>query len=129
MQDPVFRFVIRWLPVTSVSLMCRAFLVFILVSHTVRAEGDLTAVFAARGFDTSRIVLPDHSTAFPVERFKHAQFSTVGRLELVVKQGTNGLEVDPAGEYLYVVRGAVQRYSIRSVNEPIGRRGNSLHIP
>ena len=43
-----------------------------------------------------------------------------GRLEKVVEQGCNGLDVDPAGEFLYVVRQGVQRYRINSVDGVIG---------
>ncbi len=44
-----------------------------------------------------------------------------GRLEKVADQGCNGLEVDPAGKFLYVVRSSVQRYAIDITKSVLGK--------
>lgn len=45
-----------------------------------------------------------------------------GKLEKVVDQGCNGLDVDPSGEFLYAVRKEVHRYRINGVSDPLGKK-------
>lgn len=52
-----------------------------------------------------------------------------GRFEKVVDQGCNGLEVDPAGEYLYTVRRSVDRYKISGAEEPLGEVESLFKMP
>lgn len=52
-----------------------------------------------------------------------------GELERVVKQGCNGLDVDPSGKFLYVVRGGVQRYPLHGVDHALGPAETVLELP
>lgn len=52
-----------------------------------------------------------------------------GKVERVVKQGTNGLDVDPNGEFLYVFRKSVQRYRITDANAPLGKAETVFEFP
>lgn len=43
-----------------------------------------------------------------------------GRLEKVAEKGCNGLAVDPSGQFLYVVRRGVQRYTLDPESDSLG---------
>ncbi len=46
-----------------------------------------------------------------------------GKVEKVIGDGGgNGLDVDPAGKFLYVHRGGIRRYAINGVDQPLGER-------
>ena len=44
-----------------------------------------------------------------------------GRLELASKKKANGLEVDPAGKFIYVSGTALERFAIQGLDRPLGK--------
>ena len=57
----------------------------------------------------------------PKEGIYRLTAGEAGRLDKVAAQGCNGLEVELAGTYLYVVRSSVQRYRIDIENSSLGK--------
>ena len=51
-----------------------------------------------------------------------------GTVEKVAEGGGNGLDVDPAGKFLYVHRAGIQRYEIKGLDEPLGETRTLLQI-
>ncbi|MEM1296966.1 MAG: SMP-30/gluconolactonase/LRE family protein [Verrucomicrobiota bacterium] len=52
-----------------------------------------------------------------------------GRVERVIEEGANGLDVDPTGRYLFVARKSVERYMINGPDLPLGEAQTIYTFP